>query len=254
MESLNYISGPKWAGVNYFTTQRSGGFSQGDWLGLNLGQHCGDNPDHVALNRKKLNRFLPSAPHWLKQVHGTDIFHASQPLSEALSWGKAPEADAAWTDTPNTVLAILTADCLPVVITDSKSSILGVAHAGWRGLANGVLNQLLLHLLTQRPDALSWRVWIGPAISQNAFEVGVEVRQIFIDQDPMLDIYFKSSEQRDKYYANLPLIAASILRKSTTKQIEINNSNACTFMEEGRYYSYRRQAQTGRIATLAWLE
>lgn len=253
MERLTITSGPEWDGVTYFTTQRVGGYSQGSWKGLNLGEHCGDDPAHVERNRQLLYESLPSIPHWLNQVHGTQIYHAQAPLAMAQPWCAAPEADAAWTDTAHTVLAILTADCLPVVIADAQGSIVGVAHAGWRGLLQGVVERLFLQLVKQRPSTKAWRVWIGPAISQEVFEVGSEVRQAFIKRNEKLHLFFKTSTEKNKYYADLNQIAAFLLKEMTDFEIDISDSNACTYIENQQYYSYRKQAQTGRIATLAWL-
>lgn len=251
--SLELITGPKWQGVNYFTTTRMGGVSQASWAGLNLGQHCGDDPMHVAQNRALLRQELPSEPHWIQQVHGTGLYRALRPAFQARDWGQAAVADAAWTTTPNTVLAILTADCLPVVIANAAGTVLGVAHAGWRGLADGVLERLMAALQAEAGADARWRAWIGPAISQTHFEVGKEVVDIFCDKTSSFSNCFIALNTDNKYLADLGSIAKYQLLNSTKSYIEINLSHACTYAEEQNYFSYRRQAVTGRIATLAWL-
>ena len=254
MAKLNVITGAEWNGVQYFTTQRSGGFSQGHWSGLNLAEHCFDDPLHVAQNRQLLQDHLPSVPHWLNQVHGTGIYQACKALHSPISWSQAPIADAAWTETRQTVLAILTADCLPIVIADNEGSIVGAVHAGWRGLAAGVVEKLLVTLRAQRPKATGWRVWIGPAISQSVFEVGAEVRQVFIEKNKHIAVYFSDAKETNKYYVDLNQIAVFLLRALQIENLTIELSNACTYLDEKKYYSYRRQAQTGRICTLVWLK
>lgn len=248
--TLATITGPAWKGIRYFTTQVYGGYSQGPWGGLNLGEHCGDDPEHVALNRALLRRHLPSEPHWLQQVHGTDLYHAQQPNDSPVSWHEAPQADAAWTTTKNSVLAILTADCLPVVLADAQGQIVGIAHAGWRGLVNGVLEKLFLQLKSQCRHAQQWQAWIGPGISQQHFEVGAEVYQAFCEIDIQLKQYFFYKKETNKYHADLPGIAQFLLLKLESS-IVVNLSQACTFSEQS-YYSYRRERKTGRIVTLAW--
>lgn len=252
-KSITTITGPSWAGVQYFSTCLQGGYSQGDWQGLNLGEHCGDNPIHVAQNRALLNQLLPSKPHWLQQVHGTQLYHAVEPAKQAVVWQQAPQADAAWTRASLTVLAVLTADCLPIVIADRKGQIVGVAHAGWRGLANGVVEKLFIKLQQQLPAEAQWQAWVGPAISQTYFEVGEEVYSAFMQVDPELNIYFKFKISVNKYKADLANIARYLLLK-INPLMEVNLSQACTFSEEENYYSYRRQNNTGRIATVAWLK
>lgn len=252
---LKTISGPKWSGVRYFTTTLMGGCSQGDWAGLNLGQHCGDNPKHVEQNRILLNRLLPSEPHWLQQVHSTHIYRALQPAQwvAGLNYDQAPLADASWTNVPNTVIAVLTADCLPVVLADSQGTVVGVAHAGWRGLTAGVIKRLFLQLQQQVGTEAHWQAWIGPAISQKHFEVGQEVYDMFTQKSHALTRYFISTSIPNKYLADLAGLAAHQLLDLAKDKIIINFSHACTYTEENKYYSYRRQASTGRMATLAWL-
>ena len=250
---LNVLSGPQWPGIQCFSTLRSGGYSQGPWRGLNLGQHCEDNAHHVALNRALLSAQLPSQPHWLQQVHGTELYQATQPLDLALSWEQSPVADAAWTRCPNAVLAILSADCLPVVLSDQHAQILGVAHAGWRGLASGVLARLFKTMQSQLSNASAWQAWIGPAISQKHFEVGPEVYEVFIQREPTLDRHFVFNTSRQKHFADLAAIAGQLLRQ-LHPTMQVHFSQACTYSQPHDFYSYRRHTPTGRLATLAWLK
>lgn len=251
---IKTVSGPAWPNVHYFSTTRQGGVSQGDWAGLNLGQHCGDHADHLWQNRALLRQQLPSEPHWLQQVHGTGLYRALRPITVARSWEQAAVADAAWTTAPNTVLAILTADCLPVVIANTAGTVLGVAHAGWRGLATGVLLRLFKTLQAQASIGAQWQAWIGPAISQSHFEVDQDVLDIFHDTNNDLYNYFSESNNKNKYFADLAGIAQHQLLNMAKNNIQITQSNRCTYTDEENYYSYRRQGSTGRIATLAWLK
>lgn len=252
---LETLSGPAWEHVRYFTTTRVGGYSQGDWAGFNLGQHCGDKPSHVAKNRALLNTLLPSQPHWLQQVHGTQLYRALRPAQQVAGadYEQAPLADAAWTTAPNTVIAVLTADCLPIVIADSQGTVVGVAHAGWRGLAAGVIARLFLQLQQQAGPDAHWQAWIGPAISQRYFEVGQEVYDAFVQKNSVSKCYFIATSTPHKYMADLAGLAASQLASLAKDKLSIHLSLTCTYDKESRYYSYRRQAATGRIATLAWL-
>ncbi|NLJ63294.1 MAG: peptidoglycan editing factor PgeF [Alcaligenaceae bacterium] len=252
--SIKTLSGPSWPGLRYFSTLRQGGYSQGGWQGLNLGEHCGDQPQHVAQNRELLYGHLPSVPHWLQQVHGTGVYQARRPLEQAHHWDQAPIADAAWTTCPKTVIAVLTADCLPVVITNDQATIVGVAHAGWRGLVNGVVENLFYQMQTQAPATSHWRAWIGPAISQTYFEVGAEVFDAFKSKNTQFERFFITANIKGKYQADLAGIAAAKLRLIAKNRITIDLSHACTYGEQAKYYSFRRQPSTGRIATLAWLE
>lgn len=249
------LNGPDWPGVRYFCTTVAGGHSQGDWASLNLGEHCGDDPKHVAQNRAKLLELLPSAPHWLQQVHGTQIYRALRPAQQVaqLPYRQAPIADAAWTTVPNTVIGVLTADCLPVVIADQAGTVVGVAHAGWRGLAAGVVPRLFKQLQAQVAADASWQMWIGPAISQRHFEVGAEVRDAFVQKNQSWASYFLPSARPQKYYADLAGIAAEQIRQLAPKRVTVYYSGACTYAESERYFSYRRRANTGRMVTLAWL-
>jgi YfiH family protein len=249
-------AGPSWPGVRAFCSERAGGVSAAPYAGLNLGIHVGDDPVAVAENRARLRAHLPAEPVWLDQVHGIEVFDAD--VNAAIDGAlfpspshRPPRADAAITRTPGRVLAILTADCLPVVIVDEAATILGVTHAGWRGLAAGVLEVTLERMSQAVGASPEWRAWIGPAIGPQAFEVGADVRDAFLADDPGSAPCFVPRETPGKWLADLPELAARRLRRAGVAQVE--PSGRCTVSEADRYFSYRRDGQTGRIATLAWL-
>lgn len=257
------VSGLSWPGVHYFCTTRAGGASTGAWSSLNLGLHAGDDAAQVVLNRQALRSRLPGDPAWLHQVHGADVLDADSGAvigagAGDAAVGSAPNrdggpavADAAITTQPEKVLAIMTADCLPVVIASGDGSALGVAHAGWRGLAQGVLENTLAALRRRRPDAAAWRAWVGPGISQAHFEVGLDVYQAFVAQDAVTAMYFAGKEPGRKWLADLPSLARHRLVRAGIDHVEL--SGACTYASPDRYYSYRRDGVTGRLATVAWL-
>jgi YfiH family protein len=239
-------------------TLRGGGCSPAPWASLNLGDHVGDAPERVAANRARLRALLPSEPRWLRQVHGVNVVDAAASQD-------APEADAAFTRQPGTVCAVMTADCLPVLFCDRAGSIVAAAHAGWRGLAAGVLEATVAAMATP-PDQLL--AWLGPAIGPRHFEVGGEVRAAFIERDPAAAAAFqpsetavkvlrplperrqKAGESADKWLANLYTLARQ--RLAAIGVSAIFGGEYCTVGEE-RFFSYRRDGVTGRMATLIWL-
>lgn len=248
---VSTVTGPAWSGCTYFSSLRYPGHSVRDWEGLNLGAHCGDDPQAVIANRLRLRQHLPSEPVWLQQVHGTTVYDAD---ITSLNATEPPHADAAITRQPNTVLAIMTADCLPVVLYDPANAVLGVAHAGWRGLASGVLERTVDRMRSKAPNAAKLLAWIGPAISQPYFEVGAEVRDAFVTKDVACDMYFVPGAQAGKYFADLSGIARHRLYQYCAGNINVTLSNQCTYERTDRYYSYRRNARTGRLVTVAWLQ
>ncbi|UHL65966.1 peptidoglycan editing factor PgeF [Paralcaligenes sp. KSB-10] len=243
--SLPSVTGLDWRGVRYFSTVRQGGVSTGPCASLNLGRHTQDNIDHVVENRRRLRAELPAEPFWLNQVHGVEVADADLPADVP------PSADAAVTAQKDRVLVIMTADCLPVVIADDEGSVLGVAHAGWRGLLNGVLEETLRRLQAKRPQTSRWRAWIGPGISQRHFEVGADVQAAFVDRDRRSADFFVEKIAHEKWLADLPGLARFRLQEAGVGQVEL--SGYCTFGEAERFYSYRRERDTGRLATVAWL-
>lgn len=249
-QGLPVVCGPGWPGVTYFTTTRLGGISEGDYAALNLGEHTDDELAHVQQNREHLKRLLPAPPLWLRQVHGTHVYDRDSPTSAKDR--ASPQADAQVTAAAGRVLSILTADCLPVVLGSADGRLIGVAHAGWRGLLAGVLeNTLEALVLKNRGDrAIRWRAWIGPGISQRHFEVGDEVRQAFVATDPSLATFFQTGIAPGKWQANLAAIARHRLQRWGVAQVD--SCDLCTYARADLFYSYRRTPGTGRFATLAW--
>ena len=235
---------PDWpapARVRAAQTTRAGGFSGGGYAGLNLGARCGDDPEAVARNRDLLRRSLdlPAEPGWLNQVHGTAVAVLPQPSE--------PAADASWTRGAGQVCAVLTADCLPVLFCDDEASVVAAAHAGWRGLAAGVLEQTVQSLPVP-PQRLM--AWMGAAIGPSAFEVGAEVREAFVQQQPEAAACFVAARP-GKYLADLYALARLRLRRAGVERV--HGGGECTFSNAARWYSFRRDAVCGRMASLIWL-
>jgi len=234
---------PDWPappGVRAMTTTRQGGVSQGAWAGFNLGTRCGDDPAHVGRNRALLDGELPAPVRWLRQVHGTRVIR----LTEALRGEPEPEADAAVTFRPGCVCAVLTADCLPVFFCNRKGDRAGVAHAGWRGLAAGVL-EATVEALDEDPSQLM--AWLGPAIGPGAYEVGADVAEAFRDEYPA------GFTRRGKRYL-LDLYALARLKLAAVGVSSVHGGGFCTLTQSDRFFSYRRDGVTGRMASLIWLE
>lgn len=254
---------PEWpaaARVRGFVTGRSGGVSVGPWGldgdmpgGLNLGARCGDDPAAVVENRRRLAAQLPDAPVWLQQVHGVAVHHArGHGRSTSGSIDHEPVADAAVTDEPGVVLAVLTADCLPVIVADLHGRAIGVAHAGWRGLAGGVLENTLAALRGLLPDEAELCAWLGPAIGPDAFEVGDEVRKAFVCNDDGAAFAFRPGARPGKWQADLYALARRRLAIAGVGWV--GGGGLCTFADTSRFWSYRRRSDGGRMATLAWID
>lgn len=250
---LPTVTGLPWPSVTYFCTTRQGGISLDPWSSLNVGLHTGDTTEHVLANRKLLRAGLPGEPLWLDQVHGARVLDADQYFTQQPQSGLMvpPSADAAITTQSNRVLAIMTADCLPVVIASADGRALGVAHAGWRGLAAGILEATLIALRKRRPGNTAWRAWVGPAISQRHFEVGADVFQAFTNHGPQSSVFFAEKTPGSKWLADLPALARQRLHQAGVANIEL--SGDCTFSQPDRFYSYRLSPRTGRQVTVAWL-
>lgn len=227
--------------VRALQTLRSGGCSPAPWAGFNLGDHVGDEPARVAANRAALRARLPGEPCWLQQVHGTVTVDAAKPQ-------KCPEADASWTRRPGVVCAVMTADCLPVLFCDQGGTVVAAAHAGWRGLLGGVLESTVAAMACAPGDLLAW---FGPAIGATAFEVGDEVRDAFLGESSAGAAAFIPGAP-GKWLANLGKLAR--LRLERLGVTAIYGGGECTYRDSARYFSYRRDGQTGRMATLIWLE
>ncbi len=233
---------PDWpapARVHALQTTRRGGFSGAPYDTLNLGDHVGDDALTVAANRGLLGALLPGEPLWLTQVHGTQVV-------EAESAGCRPVGDACITRRSHAVCVVMTADCLPVLLCDAAGTVVGAAHAGWRGLAAGVL-EATVRAMGEAPGRLL--AWLGPAIGPRAFEVGEEVRAAFTAQDPAAAAAFIA--HGDKFLADLYRLAR--LRLGALGITRIHGGDFCTCEDVARFYSYRRDGRTGRMATLIWM-
>ncbi len=259
---------PDWpapANVRALQTTRDGGVSVGAYASLNLGDHVGDDPVAVARNRTLLRANLPADPVWLKQVHGNIVADADHAVG-------VPDADAALARKPDKVCAVMTADCLPLLLCDEAGTVVAAAHAGWRGLAGGV-GEASVQAMNVAPEQLL--VWLGPAIGPAAFEVGDEVRQAFMAHDPdaakafvpcvgralarhvglKADLQGCSAGDAElgvqKWLADIYLLARQRLALLGVKRVY--GGGLCTFTDAQKFYSYRRDRATGRMATLIWL-
>jgi YfiH family protein len=237
---------PDWpapANVRALTTTRTGGMSQPPWQSLNLGDHVSDNPAHVTENRQRLADTVGLAKDriaWIRQVHGTHVARFPGPTN--------PEADASASAEAGLACAILTADCLPVVFCNTVGSKIAAAHAGWRGLCNGILENTAREI----SDPEHTLAWLGPAIGPDQFEVGPEVREAFLAHNPKASTAFKPSPNRpDHYLADIYQLARQ--RLNSVGITRIYGGTHCTVTESDRFYSYRRDGTTGRMATLIWL-
>jgi hypothetical protein len=241
-----------WPNVQLFCSTRQGGVSEPPYDSFNLGLGTQDNPANVHENRKRLRQELPDEPAWLKQVHGIRVVDADDPHLIGLNQ-PPPEADASVSTQPGRVLAVLTADCLSVVLADQAGSVVGVAHAGWKGLAAGVLEATLFLMKAKRPEAAGWRAWIGPGIGAQAFQVGEDVRIAFQGKGAeQVGHFLPDPLEPGKWRADLAGLACWRLAQMGVTQVE--NSGLCTVNDpQRRFFSYRRDRQTGRMATLAWL-
>ena len=255
-------------GVHTFTTLRRGldvGVSVPPFDRFNLGNHrsaAGDAPDAVAINRAALRWIgeLPSPPHWLRQVHGIQVERFDAPVVEEAVDDRLhstelpdtelpePEADAAVTSIPGCVLAILTADCLPVAFASRDGDEVGAAHAGWRGLAEGALEATVAAMHTA-PERLI--AWLGPAAGPQAYEIGEEVRAAFVDADPGAAGAFVATRPG---HWRVDLYALARRRLAAVGVTAVHGGGLCTISDPGRFYSHRRDARTGRMATVVWFD
>jgi YfiH family protein len=243
---------PDWpapGGVRALSTLRSGGVSAAPYASLNLGDHVGDRPASVAENRRRLMvaAGLPTEPVWLRQVHGTKVADL-----DAVAYVGAPEpmgpADASFSRTLKRVCAILTADCLPILLAADSGDLIAAAHAGWRGLAGGVI-EAAVQALGVPPEKLM--AWLGPAIGPQHFEVGAEVREALLKGDLGAQKAF-APNARGRFMADLGALARRRLAALGVERIY--GGGQCTYSQGDRYFSHRRDGVTGRQATLIWLE
>jgi YfiH family protein len=243
---------PDWpapANVHAMQTTRNKGYSHAPYDTLNLGSHVKDNPQHVAQNRQLLSQYLPSEPVWLNQVHGIHVV-------DAANTNCVPDADASFSIRENVVCVTMTADCLPVLLCNNAGTVVAAIHAGWRSLCDGVIEATVAQILTTTPvKPADLIAWLGPAIGPQAFEVGGEVRMQFIEKDAQADLAFKKhpafKPHDDKWLGDIYQIATQRLNNlSVTK---IYGGGLCTYTDKERFFSFRRDGDTGRMATLIWL-
>jgi YfiH family protein len=224
-------------------TTRVGGFSKGAYAGFNLATHVGDDAAQVAANRAALKQTLalPAEPRWLEQVHGT---HALQ-----LPAASCNASDASWTAQPGEVCVVMTADCLPVLFCDEAGECVAAAHAGWRGLVDGVLEATVAAMPAPASKLMAW---LGPAIGPQAFEVGAEVRERFVAIDASAAQHFVASADKDqKYHADIYGLARDRLRECGVRNV--SGGGLCTVTDAQRFFSFRRDRVCGRMASLIWL-
>lgn len=244
-EGLKWLE-PEWpapARVRAVSSTRLGGVSQGPYASLNLGRSGGDESAAVTENRRRLFDALglPAEPSWIKQVHGPRAVCAPMNPPE-------PEADASYTRERGVVCLVQTADCLPVLFCDDAGSVVGAAHAGWRGLCAGVLEETIKGMGVAPPSLMAW---MGPAIGPAAFEVGAEVRAAFIDKDPAAAQAFVPGAAPGKFYADLYELARQRLVRAGVQRIY--GGGWCTHADAENFFSYRRDGASGRMAHLIWL-
>lgn len=242
MADLPWIT-PDWpapANVKALQTTRHGGVSTGVYASLNLGDHVKDLARHVAANRQKLSAYLPSEPVWLQQVHGVRVIDAA--LSSCLE-----SADASFSRRKQVVCVTMTADCLPVLLCDQAGTAVAAIHAGWRSLCDGVI-EATIAAMPVPPNTLM--AWLGPAIGPDAFEVGGEVRAQFMAQDAQAELAFKP--KGDKWLGDLYTIARQRLQMLGVSQVY--GGGRCTYSEPETFFSFRRDGDTGRMASFIWLE
>jgi len=244
MNELQWIRAdwPAPPGIVAGTTLRQGGVSCGQYAALNLAAHVGDVETSVATNRRRFESVceLPAEPLWLTQVHGKNVVWA------AAAGVGTPKADAIVSDRPGKVCAVLTADCLPVLFISADGRETAAAHAGWRGLSVGVLEATVAAMATPASGLMAW---FGPAISQRAFEVGGEVRDVFVSRDAAAAGLF-SPNQRGRWQADLYGLAELRLRQSGVTRIY--GGGRCTFSEPEAFFSFRRDGECGRMATFVF--
>ena len=241
MSSESWIV-PDWPvppNVRSLISTRSGGVSQGAYASLNVADHVGDDPLAVASNRQRLRATLPAEPVWLEQVHGVAAVDAAN--------GGNTRADASYARQPDVVCAVLAADCLPVLFCDEGGQVVAAAHAGWRGLLAGVLEQTIAAMALPGSELLAF---LGPAIGPRAFEVGDEVRAAYLVADPRAASAFQAAAV-GKWYADLYALARQRLALQGVRRVF--GGDWCTLSDARQFFSYRRDGRTGRMASMIWL-
>tara|TARA_A100000164_G_C21726853_1_gene685624 strand:- start:12 stop:770 length:759 start_codon:yes stop_codon:yes gene_type:complete len=238
--------------VEIRTTLRFGGVSKKPFdggsgkLGLNLGLNVGDSYNNVIVNRKELYKKLPSKPVWLNQVHGSEVIDISN-----LSINSFPTADSSFTYKKNIICVILSADCFPILISDTKGKVVGAIHGGWKSISDGIIEKTILTMRNYCSDELI--VWIGPGITSEHYEVGEDFYDVFLSKNKLFKKAFKKKiNTKTKFFADLPLIIQEILTSLNIKKI--CNSNYCTFSNNEKFFSYRKEKKTGRMASMIWIK
>lgn len=242
-ESSEFII-PDWPApknVRAISTTRLGGVSEGVYASNNLALHVGDNREHVESNRNRLKTLcrLPAEPTWLTQTHSNIVVNGDEALCEA---------DASYSDRMSQVCVVMTADCLPILLCDKKGQQVAAVHAGWRGLLNNVIENSLARFHGLSDDIMAW---LGPAISQDAFEVGTDVYDAFVERHNATATFFKAREN-NKFLADLPGLAKFRLELAGVSRVY--GGQYCTYSDEERFFSYRRDGACGRMASLIWLD
>lgn len=242
MSDVQFIT-PNWpapTNVKALQTTRLGGISLSPYDSLNVGMHVKDNPLHVAHNRQLLSPYLPSEPVWLNQVHGIHVV-------DAATANCIPVADASFTQQKNVVCVTMTADCLPVLLCNQQGTIVASIHAGWRSLCDGVIEVTVAKMGVHASELMAW---LGPAIGSQAFEVGSEVRTQFIAKDAQSEMVFQP--YGEKWLADIFSIAR--FRLANLGITQVYGGGLCTYTDIEQFFSYRRDGDTGRMASLIWLE
>jgi len=229
--------------IKAYSSTRLGGVSQAPWQSLNLATHVGDEAKHVAHNRQRLseNLHLPSEPCWLQQVHSNNIIEARNGYPDQ-------SADGSYSQQKNTVCVVMTADCLPLLMCDREGTQVAAVHAGWRGMADGILQATIARFRSSPENIL---VWLGPAIGADAFEVGEDVYQAFIQRWPQSADAFRPNSHK-KYQFNLYQQARMLLASVGVQQV--TGGGFCTYTDNQRFFSYRRDGTSGRMASLIWIQ
>jgi YfiH family protein len=238
---MNWIK-PDWPVANNIhaaVTLRSGGLSEGNYRSLNLADHVNDEPEKVVANRNIMSKMLnlPSEPIWLQQAHGNRVIKAEKSI-------QLQSADASYTDLTETVCVVLTADCLPILLASKDGTKIAAIHAGWRSLLTGIVANTINDL-----GIIDMIAWLGPAIGINSFEVGEEVRYSFIKKNSLFAQAFKAKNET-KYLADIYQLAT--IELASVGITQIFGGGFCTVTDEQRFFSYRRDGETGRMATLIW--
>lgn len=243
---------PDWpapARVRALVTTRSGGASSGPYASFNLGLRTGEDVQAVKRNRALLDACLPASPDWIRQVHGADVLDLADGSAAGAADGVEAQADAAVARVAQRVCAVLTADCLPVLLCDNEGTVVAVAHAGWRGLAGGVIEATLRKMSCPAGRIMAW---LGPAISQAGYEVGPELRETFVNACAG-DAAAFSAGRPGKFQADLYALARRRLLSAGVQAVY--GGGFCTFADAQRFYSYRRDgASSGRMGSLVWLD